>query len=89
MGNLNARQRGLPSFLELITDGRSPDTLSGTIQGTIEITEFVNLGKRERVQQTGVAASTNGAVAFSPPVVPANEAWFLHGFAVTTSTAPT
>lgn len=88
--NLNARQPGLPSWLELFTDGRTPDSLSGQIAATFNIEDFVNLGKRERINGTSSAVSaSNGAVGIPGLVVPAGEAWFLEGFSAQASVAAT
>jgi len=85
MGNLNARMPGLVNYLDLITEGRAPGDISGQVQGQVDLSDFVLLGKRVRRISAAVAAGgAVGSFAFAADfTVPANEAWMLVAYAVT------
>jgi len=83
MGNVNATPRGLVSFLSLITDGKTPDVLVGTLQATLDLTEFFLHSKVERVQ-AAQAIAPNSLQIFTDPAaaVPAGELWYVRQFSV-------
>lgn len=86
MRNVNARQPGLVSFLDLFTDGRAPDLLGQQIQASIDITPFVQLGKREPLFAQETTTLLGGVLIGIPaPLrVPANEAWIVEQWSVQT-----
>jgi len=77
--NLNARQPGLNSLLELITDGKVPEQLPGTIQATLDILPFLGLAKREPIYGAAEVINRGGIFTGITPdlVVPAQEAWLV------------
>lgn len=89
MRNVNARQPGLNSFLDLFTDGKVPDVLSGQIQAGIDLEEFLWLAKREAIYTTEGARSGLGGlfIATGPIVVPPTEAWIVYSWCIETATA--
>lgn len=85
MSNSNALARGLPSYLDLVTQGRGPGDLSGLIQGTVELDKFYSLQKRERIVTTATpAGGANGPWSFfaNGGLVPNNEAWLLFHYSL-------
>ena len=87
MRNVNARQPGLVSFLDLFTDGRAPDILGQQIQAGIDITQFVNLAKREPVYTSEAGRIVLGGLFINQLVVPPNEAWLVLEWAIESSLA--
>lgn len=88
MRNINARVPGLVSFLELITDGRAPDVLSGQVQAQIDLSRYVALGKTERWRfdfdvPTGVGDyRADLAPSGFTTAVPNAEAWVVTQYSV-------
>lgn len=79
MRNVNARQPGLNSLLELITDGRVPDVLPATIQMTLDVLPFLGLARREPIYAAAEVINRGGIFTGIAPtlVVPAKEAWLV------------
>lgn len=85
MGNSNALARGLPAYLDLVTQGRGPGDLAGVMQGVVELDRWLSLQKRERITTTATAAGgANGPWSFfsTGGLVPNNEAWILFHYSI-------
>lgn len=87
MRNVNARVPGLVGFLDLITDGRAPDTLSGIIQAQVDLSPYIRLGKRERLANVSPTVGASGGLTrltfdnFQPAP---NEFWIVDHFTIQT-----
>lgn len=81
MPNVNALPRGLVSYLDLVTQGSSPDTLVREIQGIVDLGPLFNLGKRQR-SSSQAPAGTVGDWGIPTLTVPPNEAWLLLAYTV-------
>lgn len=88
MRNINARVPGLVSFLELITDGRAPDVLSGQVQGAVDLERYIAYAKAERWRfDFDAPAGIGDYRADLGPLgglttVPATEAWVVTAYSL-------
>lgn len=75
---IQALPKGLVAYLDLNTGGAGPQALSDQLIGTLDLSQFFNLYKRERNFESGKAAGTSaGGFAFTTLTVPGNEAWLV------------
>lgn len=84
MRNVNARVPGLVGLLDLITDGRAPDTLSGIIQPQIDLSPFFLFGKRQRrVDIAPTVGLPTGLARLTFALAPAaGEIWLVEHFSI-------
>lgn len=85
MRNINARVPGLVNFLDLFTDGRAPDTLSGVVQPVIDLERYYRIGKRERLVDIAPVVGIPAGLArlnFNTFQPGPNELWLVDHFSV-------